>query len=93
MSQKKWDQYPYPIKHRSAGYIFNLKGGSIAPSQVQKHFCTISGTRGISKKIRDTRFQEFEIMTNFISLNLIPPVYMHTFSSYEHFRGLENIPF
>ena len=53
VSQKKWDlfydQYPYPIKHRSAGYIFNLKGGSIAPSQVQKHFCTISGSRGLSK--------------------------------------------
>ena len=60
---------------------------------LQKHFGTISGSQGISKNIWGTRFQEFELINNLISLNLIPPISMHNFSSYEHFRGLGNIPF
>ena len=45
---KKWDlffaQYLNQIKHKYAGYIFDLKGGnhSSALSRVQKQFCTIS---------------------------------------------------
>ena len=49
-----------------------LKVGSIDLSGVQKHFCTISGSRGKSKTILDNRFQELEIINNLISLNLIP---------------------
>ena len=57
----------------------------MALSGVQKHFCTISGSHGLSKKIWGTKFQEFEIKNNLISLNLILPRYMHNFSSYEDF--------
>ena len=75
------------------GIYLIWKVGSIAPSGVQKQFCTISGSRGISKEILGTRFQKFERMNNLIALNLILPRFMHTFSSYEHFRRLGNILF
>ena len=74
------------------GIYLICKVGSIAQSRVQKHFCTISGSRGISQKIWSTRFKEFEVMNNIIFSNLIPPGFMHNFSSYEHFSGLGNIP-
>ena len=54
---------------------FIRKGGYVAPSEVQIHFCTISGKQDISKTYWVSaiiRFQEFEIMNNRISLNLIP---------------------
>ena len=69
------------------------KMGSIAPSGVQKHFCTISESRGISKTICGIIFQELQIMNDLISLNMIPTLFMHNFSSYRHFRGLGNIIF
>ena len=63
------------------------KVGCVALSGVQKHFCTISGNRGISKAIWGIRFQEFKMMDNLISWNLIPQGFIHNFSSYEHFRS------
>ena len=69
------------------GIYLIWKVGSIAPSGVQMHFYAISGSCGISKKIWGTRFQEFEIMNNLISLN--PPRLMHNFSSYEYLEGLQ----
>ena len=63
-------------------YLFR-KVGSIVPPGIQKHFCTISGSRGKSQKMWGIRF---EIMNNLISLNLIPPLFMHNFSSNEHFK-------
>ena len=57
----------------------------MALSGVQKHFSTISGSQGLSKKIWGTKFQELEIMNNLISLNLILPQYMHNFYSFEDF--------
>ena len=53
----------------------------IAPSGVQKHFCTIAGSRGIRKKICGIRFQEIEKINNLISLNLIPPWFIHDFQA------------
>ena len=56
--------------------IFYLKGGihSIASSGVQKFFCTILGSRDISKSKWCIRFlKNMEIMINLISLYLIPP--------------------
>ena len=41
-----------------------LKVGSIDLSGVQKHFRTISGSRGKSKTILDNRFQELELINN-----------------------------
>ena len=61
------------------------KVGLVALSGVQKHFCTILGSRDIGKMIWGIRFQEFEVMNNRISWNMIPPGFIHNFSSYEHF--------
>ena len=70
------------------GIYLSRKMGSTALSGVQKHFCTISGSQGISKPIWGIKFQEFQIMNNLISLNMISTWCMHDFSSYKHFRGL-----
>ena len=53
------------------GIYLSRKMGSTALSGVQKHFCTISGSQGISKPIWGIKFQEFQIMNNLISLNMI----------------------
>ena len=66
-------QYLHQIKLKSAGYIFNLKAGIQARPGVQNHCNAISGNRGISKTIWGIRFDEFEILNNLISLNLILP--------------------
>ena len=44
----------------------NLKVGSIDPSGVQKHFCTISGSRDISKLKRGIRFRKNLILDNLV---------------------------
>ena len=76
VSKKKWDlfydQYLHQIKHKSAGYIFDFKGGIHRSVWSTKHFCPISGSQGKSKTILTNRFQELEIINNLISLNLIP---------------------
>ena len=62
------------------------KVGLVALSGVQKYFYTILGSQDISKMIWGIRFQEFEVMNNLISWNMIPPGFIHNFSSYDHFR-------
>ena len=62
--------------------IWQMK--SKALSGVQTDFCTISGSRDLSKTMRGIRFQEFKTMYNLKSWNLIWPRFMHNFSSYEH---------
>ena len=54
---------------RETYHIWKVR--SPALSWVQKHFYTISSNRHISKRIWGITFQEFEMMNNLISWNLI----------------------
>ena len=68
-----WDCFS-GFKHacrRLVYILFERKVGSIAPSWVQKHLFTISGSRVTSKPIWYIRLQKFYILENLVSLNLI----------------------
>ena len=92
---KKWnlfyDQYLHQTKHKSAGYIFNLKGWIHS---------SLWSTKAFLYHIREPRYQQKNIGYKISrpwdkeqSLNLTPPRFMHNFSSYEHFRKLGHGPF
>ena len=75
-----------PIAH----YIFICKLVNIS-SGVQKHLSAISGSWDIDigNTIWGIRFQEFEIINNLISWNLILQQLLHYFSNYEYFKRLD----
>ena len=52
---------------KMAGTYFISKVGSIALSEVQKHFCTISGSRDMSKSKLDIRLQKIYVKENLVS--------------------------
>ena len=54
---------------------------------------SVWSTKTFLYNIREPRYKQIKIMNNLIYLNLIPPRFMHTFSSYEHFRRLGHVPF
>ena len=62
-----------------AGMYFIWKVRSIAPSIVQKHFCTISQSRDISKSKFDIRFQNFNLLAYLVSWNLMSHIVLLIF--------------
>ena len=70
-----------------------MQGGLHSSVWSTKTFLCQIRSRGISKKKCGIRFKEFEKLNNLIFSNLIPPWFMHNFSSNEYFTGLGNIPF
>ena len=61
-----YTQYLNQIKHKSAGYMFDLKGWIHSSAWSPKHFCTISESRGISKTIWGIILQNLKSDTTLI---------------------------
>ena len=81
-----------PLRLLSLAIIIYIiwKLGFVAPSGVYKHFCTIPRNQDKNKTIG---FQEFDIMNNITSWNLILPRLIPNLLIYEYFGRLGFIPF